>query len=477
MQNILHRIFAAKAFYYYSSFAVLLILITQLIDFNGLYGQDAYEYCRYTNLWKLFFTSQQKPPEFFWPIYYPLIGSIFSLLFKTHFALQLISILSFAFNGYLLEKIITRLYSISILDSRVFVTLTFILSPYVLRASVIVMSDMLCVLFIISSFYWVLKSVETTTLKSICIAVAFMTLSVLTRYAAIAVIAPMFIYLFLCSYKRMQLYFFIAVLLIAILLLLPHFFVQHTILNSVTNHDWLNEWSLTNLFRRSFQNNNGNYAYILPNIVHSFSALINPGFIAIGIILIVLTRPSQLIRLIHLNLILLIIIIYSLFLAGIPFQNNRFLLLTFPFILMVFYPSFNRLVLFLQSKKFYTIFVLLFIFFQLVFSIKSIYPYYESGKFEKNISTEINSFPAKTLYTFSIDPALNYYGCPHKLINLWTNKLSSIDSNAYLLFNETDFETEFKDKNPMINFNFIKSNKKLVKLKDFEKGWILYELR
>ena len=83
----------------YSLFGILLLVITQVFDFNGLYGQDSYEYCRYSNCWKLFFTTGQKPSDFIWPIYYPFIGSLFALVFKTHFALQLISIFSFVGNN------------------------------------------------------------------------------------------------------------------------------------------------------------------------------------------------------------------------------------------------------------------------------------------------------------------------------------------------------------------------------------------
>lgn len=61
---------------------VLFILIHLILDFDGLYGQDSYEYLRYTKALHFYFKTGIPPGDYFWPLFYPIIGSIFSFFFN-----------------------------------------------------------------------------------------------------------------------------------------------------------------------------------------------------------------------------------------------------------------------------------------------------------------------------------------------------------------------------------------------------------
>jgi hypothetical protein len=86
-------------------------------------------------------------------------------------------------------------------------------------------------------------------------------------------------------------------------------------------------------------------------------------------------------------------------------------------------------------------------------------------------------YPRRTLYTFSIDGALKNYGVENKIINLWSEKISLAETNSMVLFNENKFKFQWEKRNPMINWNFLKENYRLIKIETFENGWELFEIK
>ena len=76
-----------------------------------MYGQDGYEYLRYTKAIRIFILEGEHPGDYFWPLYYPIIGAILSLIIsKTALALQLVSVLSLGISAVYLNKILTLLF-------------------------------------------------------------------------------------------------------------------------------------------------------------------------------------------------------------------------------------------------------------------------------------------------------------------------------------------------------------------------------
>ena len=81
-------------FYLKAGFLTILFFIVRFVlQFDGLYGQDAYEYLRYTNEMYSFFANGTLLGDYFWGIGYPFFGCIFN--FFVHdgaVALQLVSL-------------------------------------------------------------------------------------------------------------------------------------------------------------------------------------------------------------------------------------------------------------------------------------------------------------------------------------------------------------------------------------------------
>ena len=137
------------------------------------------------------------------------------------------------------------------------------------------------------------------------------------------------------------------------------------------------------------------------------------------------------------------LILYALFLEGIPFQNTRFLLLTFTVAVILFFPLFLRFYqLLLKSKVSIIIFVDLICIIQTGFIFKYSVGIYNASKLEREISEVIHSFHRQAIYTFAIDGALKTYGVKNRIINLW-DELKTIEKRSLILFNEKKFRDQF----------------------------------
>ena len=131
----------------------LFIFILKIAGFDGLYGQDSYEYLRYTNAIQEYITTGIHPGNYFWPVLYPTLGSLLGFIFGSALALQLISCLSFSITCVYILKTIRLLYPTK--QFRFFYVLIFaVFCPFLLKMGIIVMSDALTLVFVILTFYF-----------------------------------------------------------------------------------------------------------------------------------------------------------------------------------------------------------------------------------------------------------------------------------------------------------------------------------
>ena len=59
---------------------VLLLIGNLLAGFNGLYGQDSFEYLRYSRALHHYLSAGVLPGPFHWPLFYPLSGALLSFI-------------------------------------------------------------------------------------------------------------------------------------------------------------------------------------------------------------------------------------------------------------------------------------------------------------------------------------------------------------------------------------------------------------
>lgn len=462
---------------------MLMISFIITTRFNGLYGQDSYEYLRFTNALMQFVKHGTDPGKDYWPVLYPICGIIFSLVFKPLFALQFISVISLILSGIYLEKLLKLLYNEETNIIRLFVFSFFLLSPYLLRVSLTVMADSLCLLFITAAYYCVLKYKEEKHNKYFICFVVLATAAIATRYAAFIVLFIPAVYTTYYFLQKFNLKSLLVAVLTAILILMPYVLIHKNSSADFLNI-WVQGWSYKNFFHSDFHTEDGHQTYTFPNIFFCFFNLVHPAYCFAGILLMAASIKSFLKNSISgVPWIFMVSpVVYAFFLAGFPFQDLRHLILSFPFVLILFFPGHTALYSFLKKIKPGIInpFLLLCIAIQLTFFVRVFIPFYHYNKIEKQISNEVIKHDSATLYTFSIDAAIRHYGFKGRIINLWEVKLDTmrpVYELALVLFNEKQFSEVWKNKNPMLNWEYLKANYHLTKLSDLPDDWELYSIK
>ena len=133
----------------------------------------------------------------------------------------------------------------------------------------------------------------------------------------------------------------------------------------------------------------------------------HPGFFFIGGILSVIWVKNYKLYISTIHKTLLIcVLLYVLFLAGIPFQNPRILGLVFPLVLIILYPAFEKLVHFLTKKNSYKTVLLCCFFIQLFFFLWTFNSIWYRNILERDLVALVKPHQGKTLYSFDIDLAL-----------------------------------------------------------------------
>lgn len=472
-----------KEYRWYIGFLLVMVVFVLLSGFNGLYGQDSYEYLRFTKALVVFYKSGISPGSFFWPLLYPITGSVLSFVFGATFSLQLISICSLIGSAVFLEKINRLLYPEKAGFGKMYVFLAFMLSPYILRASLVIMSDMLCVFMVTGAWYCLFKYRSLPRGKYLIWFSAFAVAAIATRYAAMVIL---FIPLAVVAYHIVNDRRWKAVaisIVVSAIIILPYYLMHRYLPFAFIKDDWITTWSFANFFKSDFITAGGGVShYTIWNIVYVFYNLVHPAFCFAGIVFIMLSLKYVKKMWAEVVFIVASIVLYALFLAGIPFQNLRFLILSFPLVVVLFYPAFNRISVYLSERKgvskmkVNTIYIMAAII-QIAFFCRVLMPFYHDNKIEKQLSGLVLQYPGLPLYTFSVDGALKAYGVSNPIINLYDVKLDTLKQapgEKLVLFNEKQWAEPWRGKNPMLNWNYIKHTFMLTKVKDLPDGWQLY---
>ena len=459
-------------------FDIFLIIIS---GFNGLFGQDSFEYLKILRGY-----SDDKIPYSVFPGFYPTMGFLFTLVIANDiFSLQIISVLSLLFAIVYLHKILNFLYP---QESKkvLYIFLIFVVSPYVLRFSLIAMSDMLNIFLCLGFIYHSFQFRKNIELKDLIILSVFGAMAIYTRYASAIIIAiPAFIIIQTIIKVKKYTLLLVPVIILSIVSI-PELIIRQRFLFWDTKNGAADlayfyvpqQWSFINYFKKDFYNIDGWQHYSYSNILFVFQNCIHPAFIFTGLLMLPFLKKIDFIKK-EILLLLAIILLYALFSAGYPYQSNRYLLLTFPLILIIFYPAWLRLIEKLLLKKALSYYIFLVISIQLFLFFYSSKLIYELNRNEKIIADRINSLPPEcSIYTFSIEGALKTYnGDERELVDIYSKQISSVKKPcSYLLFNYAVFSKQFEGLNPMINFNFIQNNYKVNEVEQFDEGWTLYKI-
>ena len=458
------------------SIPLLLVFALRIVGFDGLYGQDSYEYLRYANAIQEYITDGVHPGNYFWPVLYPTLGSLLGFVFGcTAFALQFISCVSLGVACVYILKTIQLLYPTS-KHSFFYVLIFGIFCPFLLKMGLIVMSDALTLAFVVLSFYFFFKSyLQKTSLAPIFI---FATCALMTRYASLCITFPIILYgLYLVWERKRFAQLFIAGI-ISIIVSIPFLIFQWGALFEASANPFLQTWSFGNYFKSSFTTGDGTTSYLFPNLMYALYVFFHPGFIFLGSILSIITiKNYRSLFTFHQKVLIICSGIYILFLAGIPFQNPRIIGLVFPLILLLLFPAFVKLTEVKFIKQYLKTIAAVSLVLQLVFFAMTFKLIFERTIIEKELATMIQPYEGKTLYSFDVDLALEGRGLDFEYKNMFLERYEKFQKNDLILFDPARYKVQWNDKNPMLNWEFIEQNYQLKVLETHSEGWKLYQIQ
>lgn len=466
-------------------YGIILALLAYLLHFNGLYGQDAHEYLR---LSQVFFDRLQGLPvpapgigdeEFAGG--YPLAGAL--LRFCTGdavLALQVLSILSAALGVWMFERILTLLSPGARMESRwVFVGLGLLVSPMFFRSGMMSMSDGMGLMLALSTFYFAFRAFENSGNTDAIWAAVFAALAISTRYALAVLLLPLGVALLYYWLDRKKWLPLLAATGAFALAFLPHIWLQSGIgVENLLDHSMLKHWSPAHFFQSSFQNANGLSQYTLPNVLFLLFPLAHPAFCVALPGLLFLSKKTDLV-LPTKKILLACIIVYLLLLGGIPHQNLRHLLPAYALLLFLFFPAWDRLYcygfLFFRRITLGVLGVALFL--QILFCVQYLAPSLRRNQLEQAAAAQLKAVlpPNAIVYAFDLDMALHSYLPELQFRNLWEQRYANFPSGSYVLFNES-LRTQWAGQNPVLNWDDLKSNYSLQWRADLPEGWILMEI-
>ena len=228
-------------------------------NFNGLYGQDAHEYLRYSRSLTGFIVHGTPPGDYFWPVLYPLLCSITALVFPSVFSMQLISFLSYIGTVWFLDQLINLIYGKDDKTLFPYLFVVFLMSPFILRASLLSMSDMTAAFFVTSSAYHFLSFNRTKKTQSFIWGVTLAAMAFHCRYVtAVLLILPASLSLTELLKQRNG-YGLLGGLLGSLFVFTPHLLIRSSAPIDFIGHEWLKEWSLLNYFGTAFSTVDGQF--------------------------------------------------------------------------------------------------------------------------------------------------------------------------------------------------------------------------
>ena len=451
---------------------ILLVILRLTMDFNGLYGQDAHEYQRYAEELSQYLKGGSAPGPFFWPVNYPLLGSLINpLLGSVNLALQCLSAgstLIFLFVMMVSVRKDAGHPALVLLPLCLYATI-----PAVIRSSVVIMSEATMLAFLtLALWYYQKNKLGESRFRNLLLVVLSGLLAVGTRYVVIVLVLPLISFALWQQRKNLSARNMVTTLAVVALAILPNFLLKTNFSWGLLHHDLLERWSLDHFLSLQFVTANGMVENTFPNLCYYGVGIFHFKYLWWSAPLFVFKRKWSKTEIFF----GILGVIYIVFMSGIPEQNSRYLMPLVPIVIYLVDQPLRRLLLtakYRSSLFFLFISVLLG---QIYFSSSEVKVLIEQQRLEKRMAEKVCQADARQLYTFAIDQALGSYGCQLEIINLWSKKVENFELNALALFNESLFGQQWEDENPMINWKQLEQTHELKLIQDFGRGWQLFRI-
>ncbi len=450
----------------YATVTLLFLVLWLGFDFNGLYGQDAHEYYRYSNALKDFMETGTDPGSFVWPKLYPMLGTVIGFTgIPIGFALQLVSL--FAMLGALLytQRCIRLLYNSS---GSWFLLLAAVTQVYFVRAGMVVMSDALAAFFVMGFVFYYLRLRKEPRIKKFVWILLFAIAGSFTRYAVVPLIVIPLLHSVWIISKRWHLSLRVAAGLILVtsgflLLLLNNQALD--LVNSIAG-----QWNPICLFQREFLFQSHIESYWVPNGLYMWSNFAHIGYLSCGVLLFFWWRQWNF----RLKFLWIGVLVYLVFIGGIGFQNQRFMVISHLPILVLIFPSFESLEIWLTRRKIWWVFIAGVLAFNSAFFYYSFSKMFAMHRFEKVVAEATHKLDDdSTIYAFYVTPSLGSYDIPNKRVDLWEQEIE-FEKGGYVIFNPELFADNIR---VMKNWNELNRDFELEIIDELPENWNIYRIQ
>ncbi len=359
----------------------------------------------------------------------------------------------------------------------VFSVLALALAPYFVRAGLTGMSDALGLALALGAFWLGLRVVYKGRTPDAVAAAILMALAVTTRFGLAALLLPLGAAMLLMLWRYRNLNGIFGMVVAGALAFLPHFWLKQGILSDPAQHSMVQHWSLMNLFQSAFSNENGIVHYLFPNILYLLFPLCHPGFCLLLPGLLLLAKKTDIV-LPSKKVLIASLACYLLLLGGLPHQNLRFLLPAYALLLLLFFPAWDRMFAygFYFFKRLTWSILALVLAVQIFAIVKIMAPVLARNRLEVGNAKEIQTVlpPNATVYTFDLDIALRSYLPDIQWKNMWIQRYDTFPDGSFVLFNEPLLRPQWEGRNPILNWDDLNQQQRLVLKRELPGGWKLF---
>jgi hypothetical protein len=465
---------------------VLLAALALVTRFDGLYGQDAHEYLRQCGA--IFVRLAGYPAGVgtagdaafgggypFWGA----VGTWLSFWSKTQ-VLQAISWLSVGAVVFFYVEISRWWVPGGIASSRWVGGLILLSAPYTMRCGWVVMSDALALAGVLAMLRFGIEAVERQRWVAVVLAGVSAGVSVSARFAMLPLVLPWCIGLLVMLWQQRQVSRMAVLCASGLVGFLPHVWVKWPLLGGLGYSVLMNDWSLWHFFGRSFTTvGTGTHAYWLPNILHLFGAFVHPQLCFFLPVFFFLFKKTDL----HWwaqRWLLASICGYALLIGGLPVQTLRYVWPLWCVVLVLLYPAIDRAVAYGSHFKptllRWALLGVLAV--QAGMVGYSLRPLVQLQRRETGMSAWVEQHTPRgaQVYTFEVDIALKTYLPDRVYANLWSERYDAFDLDAFALVHPDRWAVQWAGKNPMLNWEVLRSKYELRLVSEHPEGWRLYQI-
>jgi len=456
-------------------FALLLLPLAAALlwcaatGYQGLNGQDAHDYLRLAREWARAFGGEAWPRMQEHPHGYPLIGALIGATgIGELLGLRLLSAAALVLAMFAVYRVLRigangeKGNETSVLA---FIFFGIALSPFLLRQSLTVMSDMAaiasCVLAFMQCVLWMDDGRKPRLLWMIlALAVGF---SFRLVVAPIAIVLVGWALFHMIDARRRLSFMNKSSLLVVAVLFMP----SAALMVGLPVEDW----SLQNLIRSEHRSDDGYLRYRLLNVVYVLLTPLHPGFIPFGIALVPFLRRSDWSET-RTQLATTLFISYAVFVGGMPYQNDRVLVLAQPFALVMLWPAFQRAWAWLGTRgSLRALFIVGITIAQAALCGRAISPFINQARIEREVLAKVAALEPTHVYTHGLGAACGTYLPGIAVTELWQSDVARFVAGSVVVAKPLDLEVQWKGLHPQRNWT--RALEQGAREVDGMDGWVL----